>query len=497
MESIKKLGLNSMMSILNSIILFISSLIVPRLILTYYGSEINGLVASINQFLSFITFLDLGVGAVVQSALYEPLAKNDNRGISKVLLAAKKYFQKIAYILIIYVTSLIFVYPLMIDQTTDFLSTAFLIFSISISLFGQYYFGITNEFLLNADQKAYIQLGTEIIVVILNVISTIVLITNGFSIQIVILISSLVYLLRPMFLLFYVNRSYSILYEVSITRDPIPQRWSGMGQHIAFTIQNSVDVLVLTVFSSLENVSIYSVYNIFIQGIKLLVSSISNELKPFFGTLFAKNEIDLLNRYFDRIEWIFHNGVVYLFSLMAVLINPMVQLYTIGIEDADYNQPIFSFLLIISQLIFSIRSPYQSMILAAGHFKETQRSSFIEAIINIISSIILVNYFGLLGVVLGTIFSMVYRTLYLIIYLSKNILNRGFMSFFKNFIVDIILFISLFTIGNYTINKYEIASVSNLLSIGVALAIIFIIILGFINLIMNYIFKTLNKLNIQ
>src|SRR5690554_5641619 len=106
--------MNSVTSPINRIVRIMSGLILPRLILLYFGSETNGLVASIRQFLSIIAFLDLGVGSVVQSALYKPLAKKNYEQINAVLSAARSYFQKIAYILIIYVSALIIFYPILI-----------------------------------------------------------------------------------------------------------------------------------------------------------------------------------------------------------------------------------------------------------------------------------------------------------------------------------------------------------------------------------------------
>ena len=70
----------------------------PRLILKTYGSEVNGLINSISQFLAVISFLEMGVGAVVQSSLYKPLAERNDEEISKIVSSANKFFSKIAFI---------------------------------------------------------------------------------------------------------------------------------------------------------------------------------------------------------------------------------------------------------------------------------------------------------------------------------------------------------------------------------------------------------------
>ena len=73
-----KLMKNTISSFVFQITTIICGFILPRLILQQYGSEVNGLINSLNQFLGVISFLELGVGAVIQSALYKPLAQNNN-----------------------------------------------------------------------------------------------------------------------------------------------------------------------------------------------------------------------------------------------------------------------------------------------------------------------------------------------------------------------------------------------------------------------------------
>lgn len=440
MKRTRQLKINTISSLLHQAVVIISGLILPRLILVHYGSEVNGLVSSINQFLIAITFLDLGVGSVVQASLYKPLVKRDDYQISLVLSSAKKYFRKIAYVLVLYVVLLIIFYPLIVNKSLDFLSMAFLIIAMSISSFSQYYFGVVNELLLNADQKSYVQLSSEIVTVLLNLMISSLLILSGTSIQIVKLISGLIYLIRPIYLSYYVNKNYNINFDIEIKEEPIKQKWHGIAQHIAYTVQNSTDVIVLTLFSTLKNVSIYSVYNLVISGMKILVISLTNGLKPFYGNLLANNEVKLLNTYFTKIEWLVHTLVVYLFGMTAALINPFVTLYTFGVNDADYYAPVFSLLLIIALAIDCLRAPYHSLILSAGHFKETQMSSIIEVCINVILSVLLVSQFGLVGVAIGTLCSMLYRTLYLVGYLSKNIVSRPIKIFAKLFSVDILCF---------------------------------------------------------
>ena len=178
----------------------ICGFILPRFILSAYGSDVNGLVSSITQFLGFISFLDLGVGAVVQSAYYEPLANKDYSRVSSLFCYSKKFFRIVASILLIYVCVLCITYPLLVNSVFDIKYISVLIIIISISSFSQYYFAVPHQLLLNADQHLYIQANMQSISVILNTLGSVILIICGQSIHTVKLASSIIFLIRPIFL---------------------------------------------------------------------------------------------------------------------------------------------------------------------------------------------------------------------------------------------------------------------------------------------------------
>ncbi|MFW3332804.1 lipopolysaccharide biosynthesis protein [Aerococcus viridans] len=497
MNRTDKLKLNTIFSLINKIVIILSGFVLPRLILSSYGSEVNGLVTSITQFLNVITFLDLGVGSVVQSALYRPLAKKNNHHISAILTSANKYFRKIAYILVIYVLILIFFYPLLVENDSlSSLGTGLLIFAISINIFAQYYFAIVNELFLNANQKSYIQLGTEILIVILNLVISTILILSGTSIFIVKMVTGIIYLIRPLYLDYYVNKHYNISKNIELQTDPLPQKWNGMAQHIAYSIQNSTDVVILTTFSTLENVSIYSVYNLIASGLKLLVESLTTGLQSFFGGLLAENKKESLIDYFDKIEWLIHNSVVFLYAVATVLIVPFVAIYTSNVSDANYYAPVFATILLISQFFYSIRTPYQTLVFAAGNFKETQFSSIIEAALNVGISILLVNKFGLIGVSIGSLSAIFYRTLYLVFYLSKNITNRPILLFFKQLFIDCIAYILIVFAGNFVIPQIGSSNFFEWVICAISICLIAILILIIINSIFynNFVKYTYGKI---
>lgn len=447
------LAKNTAASLIAQITTLICGFILPRLFLQHYGSEVNGLVNSISQFLSVIAFLELGVGAVVQSSLYKPLSEKDNQQISKVMVSANKFFQRLARILLVYVISLMIIYPYIANQNFGFIYTATLIAAISISSFAQYYFGIVNSLLLNADQRGYIQYNAQTVTIILNTIVCAIMISMNGTIQVVKLVTSIIYLARPIILQIYVNNHYKINWKIKYTQEPIKQKWNGVAQHVASVVLDGTDTIVLTVFSTLSNVSIYSVYFLVVKGVKTLFLSVTNGIQALIGELWAKQELDQLKSFFGWIEWLIHTGTTYVFSCTAALIVPFIQVYTLGIRDANYIQPTFAILLTLANAMHCLRLPYNIMVLAAGHYKQTQRNYIVAAILNIVVSVLTVKIWGLIGVAIGTLVAMTYQTIWLAIYDSRHFIYWPLKKVIRQFLVDIISSFLIISFGSHIILK--------------------------------------------
>lgn len=432
----KRLVYNTISSLIFQITTLICGFILPRLILQNFGSEINGLVNSITQFLNIIAFLELGVGAVVQSSLYKPLADNDTNMISKIVVSAVNFFKLIARILFVYIIVLILAYPYIANQNFGWMYTACLIVAMGISSFSQYYFGVVDRLLLTADQRGFIQYTAQSITLVMNTLASIYLIKVGASIHVIKLASSLIYFLRPCFLRLYVDRNYAIDRNITYSEEPIKQKWNGVAQHIAAVVLDGTDNIVLTVFSTLSNVSIYSLYHLVICGVKQLFMSMTNGIQSLIGELWAKQKLNELNSSFGWFEWLIHTGTILVFGCTGVLILPFIQVYTSGIDDANYIQPLFAMLITIAHAGHCLRLPYSIMILAGGHYKQTQNYYVIAAVINIIVSIITVRKWGLIGVALGTLAAMLFHTIWMSRYTSTNLIRWPFTNILKQFLVD-------------------------------------------------------------
>lgn len=131
------------------------------------------------------------------------------------------------------------------------------------------------------------------------------------------------------------------------------------------------------------------------------------------------------------------------------MIVPFVKLYSQGVTDTNYLRPIFSYLLVLAELFYCIRSIYSTIILNAGHYKQTQINAVMEAVTNILISLILIQKMGITGVAIGTLTGMFVRTIMDVHYLSKNIVYRSPKYFLKSLIINTVVFVISSFVGHF------------------------------------------------
>lgn len=422
----KKVVINTAMSLVEEIVAVICGFILPRLILSCFGSKYNGLTTSITQFLACAVLLRSGIGGATRAALYKPLAEKNKNEVDSIIKATDIFMKKIGLILAGGIVIFAAIYPFFVADEFDWFFTFSLFVIIGASTFAESFFGITYLILLQADQRLWVSSLLRSVCYILNTTLSAVLMIWGSSIHIVKLGSAFVYVLYPILLGFYVKRKYKIDKNVKPDNKAIAQRWDALWHQVSAFIMNNSSIMILTAFTNMLEVSVYSVYNLVFNGLKRAVTSFLNGLEAAFGNMIAKKESDSLRENVSVIEFIIYAISTVIYTSACLLILDFVRIYTGGITDVNYIRPVFAYVIIIAQFFNGIRLPYQLVVQAAGHYKQTKKGAMIEAIINIVLSVILVFNFGLIGVAVGTLAATVFRTVQYSIYMSKHIVSRSY-----------------------------------------------------------------------
>ena len=445
--------INIFCSLFQQCVVIICGFILPRLIIRSFGSEVNGLVSSLTQFLSYISLIEGGLTGVITANLYKPLVDKNDELLSKVIKSASQFYKKIAIIFSIYTVILAVVYPLIVKTSFSFAYASTLTLILSFTFLIQYLFSISWKTLLNADKKGFIVSLSYSLVVILNTVISIVVIKLFNNIHVVKILSATIFLIQPIIYNFYVKRHYKIRKDVEADSNLLAQRWDGFAINLAAFIHNNTDIVVLSLLGTLSQVSVYSVYLLVVNGIKSVIMAVSQAVVPTVGAAYAKGDKEALDKAYNRYEFIILALTFLLFTIGGLCITPFVKLYTAGVTDVNYNQPVFGWFLILAELVYCAKEPFLMMAYSANKFKDLKVIAYIEAALNIVISLALVKKMGLLGVAIGTLVAMTVRSVYQIIYLHSNILNRSIFQLFKGVIaygigMGIIIFLSKTLIHN-------------------------------------------------
>ena len=421
---------NLLTALILQIVTMVSGLVLPRLIISTFGSEVNGLVSSITQFLSFISLLEGGLGAVVLAELYKPIEDKDDRKINSILTSCQNFFKHLTVIFIVYTVLLGVIYGFFLRDKFTFGFVCSLTFILSFTTLVQYLFSITYKLLLQAQQKMYIVNSVSTGTVMLNFIIAIVLVKVFPDIHAIKLGSAIAFLIQPLVFSHYCNKKYKEkLRKENHDKYEIRNRWDGFAQNLAHFVNLNTDIVIITIFLTLSDVSVYSVYMLPITALRSIIASLTNSYQSALGKYYAQGDYGELRMHFNRFDNANIMITTAMFSACLVLINPFVSLYTAGISDADYYKPLFAIIIVLANMIYCIREPYRFLILAAGKFKETNKGAVLEAVINLVVSVALIWKMGLVGVAIGTLVAITYRFIYFMTYLKSNILMKQYQEY--------------------------------------------------------------------
>ena len=475
--------LNTTFSLISTLVTMMSGFIVPRITLVTFGSEVNGLVASLQQYLNYIVLLEGGLGGVVMASLYKPILEHNVEKISKIVRTVEVFYRRIAIVFVVYAVALSFVYPRIVETTLTSKYVFWLAIILAISSFVQYFFSITNRILLNASKKVYITAGILIACTVLNVLLFIICVRVFPSIHAVKLVTAVVYLLQPIGYKFFVDKYFNLIKVDKGDNDLIKDRWAGFGINIAAFIHSNTDVVIITLLLGLKSVSVYAVYYMIISAIRTIIMSFSSGLQPSVGELVARNNKEYLLTRYNAYETSIGLIAFILFSCCSVLIVPFVKIYTAGVTDVSYVEPWFALMLCLAEMIYCVRDPSSIIIYSANMFREISKYAYIEAILNVGISLVLVVRFGLIGVAIGTLVSIGMRYCAQMVFLSKNIIFRKPIRGFKSIIVFGLGFMAVILVSRLYIDRITLSYFS-----WAAWAIVTVIVAAIIFLVLMLLF---------
>ncbi|MCD7929405.1 MAG: oligosaccharide flippase family protein [Clostridiales bacterium] len=375
------------------------------------GKSYLGINSLFSNILSMLSLAELGVGTAILFKLYDPLARNDQSRI-KVLM---KFYKQVYRIIAIVITLLgICLIPFLPNLISDYntLSTLGLnpIFIYLLYLFNtvsSYMFFAYRSAIIKADQKEYIlNIVSYLVIIIQNIFQILSLIVfKNFIIYV--LIQIVAGITQNIIYAIIAQKYYPYLSEKSneqISKEEIKDTFNDCYALLLYRINGvvlkSTDNIILSAFMGLGTVALYSNYYIFYTTINTLFTKIFESFVHSIGNLHTTKQT--LHEYL-----IFKTSV-----LIASVLGGTAFIGIFVVADEFINvwigsewilpQP-FSFLMGLELFTLSLRILLSKYRNAYGLFQQAKYRPVFSVIVNLFVSILLVNYIGICGVLIGTI----------------------------------------------------------------------------------------------
>jgi len=411
----KNIATNVVVNFCLQIINLAIGLVIPRMILGAFGSEVNGLVSSINQFMMYLTLVESGLAQVAIVSLYKPLVDSDTNEVNHQLSIINYFYRKTGYIFLVLLLLMALVYPIVIRNRFNYLYISFLIIVLGLQYVVDFLFIGKFKVLLVADQKMFVMSIVQIITSVVMFVCEVLLLLWGASIIAVKVVIPIIHLMQFGLIKIIANRKYKSFDFSGITKDKkLAGRGSAVLHQITGLVMSSTDITFLTLLGiDLKEISVYTVYNYITVEINSFLGTFVNSIIPSFGKalVLQKGEI---KKQFSLFTGTYLYIVNCLFGPLLLLFLGFVKLYTSNVSDVNYVRPSLSILFSLCFILNSIKTPYIMLIQSSGLYKETRVATLVEAVVNIVASIPLIIIWGVNGALAGTICAHVYRYIELI-----------------------------------------------------------------------------------
>ncbi len=473
----KKIALNIVSDILPYILIGVVGLLKVKYLITYIGDDGNGYYQFINQVISYVFLAQGGFSQAVIYSLYKPFAEKNKDDINAIYSGARYIFKKIGFlifgIIVLTTIGLSFFYSKNISILITFfiISTSYLIA----------YFGRTQTYtaVLTSNQEKYISSIVLNFMKLLCDILTIVVIVKFRTLESVAILILCIKIVEEFIMRLVVKKHYPWLHVVAnrntsmkrMTKDLI---WVQFG----YLVLNNVDSILIMMFMGPVYVSIYTSYTYIMRYLNEVSSRISGGVESSFGNVFASGEKKRAREVFKELQVLY---IIITFSMCLTYLVGIKSFVNIWIGDSKYLLDYHTVILFTLILFFNmIYYPLVSIMNANGMFRDSKNQVMICASINLIFSIILINFFGLDGILFATALGFLVS-----IYLKCNVINKKvfkeekLITILSHYIKASLVFIVLCYLIKY-IEPIVFIHINGLISCLLVLFIVFIINLLFV-----------------
>lgn len=387
-----------------------------RVVFTHTLSEeyvgINGLFTDI---LNVLALSELGIGTAITYALYKPVAEKDIEKQKALMLLYKKLYRIVAAVVLAAGLLIVPFLDVLIKNRTqvEHITLLYLMY-LANSVIS--YLMIYKKTLIDAHQLSYIGVVYQtIFLTVQNVAQIAILIaTKNFILFLSIL------LLCTFLNNFCISRKANKLYPYLNDKKVVPlemgekkeiyQNIRAMLMHkVGIVVVNNTDNLLLSSLTGIVSVGIYSNYYLVIGSVRQVLNQMFLGITASVGNLGVEESKERVRNIFEASffigQWLFGFASICLFELLTPFVN-------LSFGSLYVFEPEITLVLCLNFYVTGMRQATLVFRDSLGLFWYDRYKSIVEAVINLMVSIVLGYYLGVVGIFIGTLCSTVTTSLW-------------------------------------------------------------------------------------
>lgn len=442
----KKSTRNIIFSLLSQIIIFLFEVLVRRLFLQVFTSEYLGLGSTFSGVLNILSFTEMGIGSAIVFSLYKPIAENNQVKIRSYMKIYRNTYFIIGSIILVFGAALTPFLEFFVKKMPNipYIRLIYLLFVFQSGI--QYFFSYKIAF-LNANQQNYIFQKMHILASFIKLglqIVSILIFKNYFMYLVSAIVITIV---LDIVCSIYVNKKYPFIKgkaeklekeeTIQLKRNICALLFYKIGNTLLITI----DTLVISKMLGVIPAAIYANYYLITSYSDIFFINVLGTITPSLGNYMVGADAAKKRELFKRLVNIYSWITTLIGVGMIVCFNPLISSW-LG-KEYLLDQSIV-IMLVISLSITNFQRPCSLIRDTNGLFWYGKLSPLFMAIINVVASVILTYFFGMIGVVIGTIIaklsSFVWYEPYIVF---KHVFFKGLSAYFNAYVEKWVLFLTL------------------------------------------------------
>ena len=447
MKNRNRIIANILVSALTEAVAVLLGLLLPRIILLSWGSEYNGLLSSVTNILKYLTLLEAGFNTATVQALYQSIGRGDRAQTSVIIRTSQYYYRRIsiAYAAIVCLISLL--YPLVIVSGISYPEMVLIILLQGSAGVINFAFRASYQQLLSAEGKYYVISIVTFITALLTFTAKIIAVKVFRHVLIMQAMGLIAVVVQIVIYAAYFNKRYGwINKKAKADQALLKNRKYYFAQQIAGLVFTSTDTLILSVVCGLKAASVYAVYHLVYSGLAQVMTLFRKSTGFVLGQAYHREKTRFKRIYeaYGAMQSML-GGMMASVSILTVM--GFVRLYTDGVTDINYLDFVVALIFSFNLILECARGASLAAANIAGKAPETTSHYIAEAAVNLGSSLIFVQFWGLRGVLLGTSLAGLYRTTDSILYTNGKVLHQSPASEMKSVIGSFSLFFVFAFVG--------------------------------------------------